>query len=121
MGIMRWQKDNTIAQNNSKDDKREELERLAAEEEGNLLALMQLLTDMLLLALMGQGSAALLKGLNCKKWYYTAREPNKEEQYEQDMMEMAAEEDMEDGDEDGGSGHQILHDINMTIICSFRH
>jgi len=34
---------------------------------------------------------------------------------------MAAEEDMEDGDEDGGSGHQILHDINMTIICSFRH
>ena len=40
MGIMRWQKDNTIAQNNSKDDKKEELERLAAEEEGSLLALM---------------------------------------------------------------------------------
>lgn len=35
---MRWQKDSTIAQNNIKDDKKEELERLAAEEEGMLLA-----------------------------------------------------------------------------------
>ena len=41
--------------------------------------------------------------LNCfENLFYTAREPNKEEQYEQDMMEMAAEEDMEDGDEEGG-------------------
>jgi len=34
---------------------------------------------------------------------------------------MAAEEDMEDGDEDGGSGQHFLNDSNMTIICSFRH
>ena len=40
MGIVRWQKESTIAQNNIKDDKKEELERLAAEEEGMLLALM---------------------------------------------------------------------------------
>lgn len=38
MGIMRWQKDSNIAQNDIKDDKKEELERLAAEEEGMLLA-----------------------------------------------------------------------------------
>ena len=37
------------------------------------------------------------------------------------MMEMAAEEDMDDGDDDGGSGHQLLNDINMALNCSFRY
>ena len=38
MGIMKWQKENTDARNTPKESKREELERLAAEEEGLLNA-----------------------------------------------------------------------------------
>ena len=52
--------------------------------------------------------------------FYTAQEPNKEEQYEQDMMEMAAEEDMEDGDEEGGSGLKLFR-LNIGMIRPLRH
>ena len=62
MGIMRWQTDCIDdKKSTAKENKNEEFERLAAEEEGMLRALMQFVIDMLHLALMGEGSAALLK------------------------------------------------------------
>ena len=65
---------------------------------------MRAVTNFVAFSAHGRGFCCLMR-LNCfENLFYTAREPNKEEQYEQDMMEMAAEEDMEDGDEEGGSG-----------------